>query len=248
MTPDPSGSGSNLYAYAGGDPVNNVDRDGRRPIPEGCDQGIDSYTEDCGRNGGMNYQSWFIIEPIVDDEGTTKGYDTYREFSRTGPGSTLAFATRSKPKLKFAGNLENLFDQAFKLAQQYLDKPDCANLFNGMSTSNLKSILEGANYEYFTSLTGDDHGNLVKNPPEVWATTNPATSTVTINSDGNFLKPFDNITPYPGVTLNGNQMRAYVLLHELGHLIGLNNEIDDIDKPQNSAFNKLLLQDCVGKN
>lgn len=84
------------------------------------------------------------------------------------------------------------------------------------------------------------------------------TDLVTINSGGFFFS--DEVAQGLGldsafgVTLSAKEARAFVLLHEFGHMKGFGSEIDGQQDAQgrwspsaNDTFDKLILQDCFGK-
>ena len=135
-----------------------------------------------------------------------------------------------------------MFNTAATSAEKMLDKNmPCADLFGGTAAS-AKSTLESATYIYNAIVNEDGTGVLGEN---YYAVTNPSTKTVTINYTGHF---FDNgSSKWNGVTLNGAETRAFVLLHELGHLTGALGD-DRENQTISDNFNRSILRDCFGKS
>ena len=102
LTPDPAGSGSNFYAYAGGDPVNNSDPSGLYAIGEynpdfpGCWWGYSDMTQDYGWVCGdtVNYvtsgDNLLNIWGMLDNYGG--GVFAY-DLGHVTPSNFLAFST-----------------------------------------------------------------------------------------------------------------------------------------------------------
>jgi len=251
MTPDPYGGStkgrdpgsSNRYAYVGGDPINYSD-------PSGLDCGARITI-----NGAVVYDTMqacpvdyggAVLGPVqrTVDFLTVAGYDDLHGY---------AYAQRTKPMLQGPAPApdQRLFQNAENRAWNLLGNPDCANLFNGMSSSDVQPILDGINYQY-----GQPIGPNGAYGPGVLAGTPQGGNTITINSAGNFFGSGDIAgLSALGVSLSANDSRAFTLLHELGHAIGFGAEIDakfddkgNYVPSDNDTFDKLLLQDCFGKS
>jgi hypothetical protein len=115
--------------------------------------------------------------------------------------------------------------------------------------------LDSASYDYGVSFATDANGNpTAVADPNIYASTNVASNTVTINMIGYFF----DITPTPvagtdravmhdmGTGLNQTNFDAFVLLHELGHVTGVLGDDTGKNQPLADAFNAKILNDCFG--
>jgi RHS repeat-associated protein len=160
------------------------------------------------------------------------------------PPPTLEGASKTKNKK---------FTNAIKAAESKLKKSGspCASDFG----ADALATLDSATYKYGLSFATDANGDPTAIPdPNIYASTDPSTGTVTINMVGYFF----DISPTPiagtdravihdmGTGLSQTNFDAFVLLHELGHLTGVLG--DDRGKNQSLAdnFNAKILNDCFG--
>ena len=244
VTPDPSGLRSvdssdptswNLYAYVNGDPINSSD-------PSGL---------------GFWSDLWGVIRRTFggdDDEYVPQG-DSW--------GASPA-PQKNKPKVPVLPTLAdspiaptkgqtNQFNSAIKRADGLL-KGKCADLFGNGDTG--KNTLESTDFHLGVSFIPG-----TATPSEgTYATTEVAngipTGNVTINITGHFFHirqdTKDPATGQPAVSdwsmgtgLSDTDFRAFVLLHELGHLTGkLGNDIKD--PGLSDAFNQQIMANCFG--
>jgi hypothetical protein len=80
----------------------------------------------------------------------------------------------------------------------------------------------------------------------VFASTNVGTQTVTINIIGNFFKNTAAAQAASFQTsLSDTDFRAFVLLHELGHLTGSLGD-DTTNQSLSDIFNAKIFKDCFG--
>jgi predicted HD phosphohydrolase len=80
----------------------------------------------------------------------------------------------------------------------------------------------------------------------VFASTNVGDQTVTINIIGNFLNNTAAAQAASfGTSLSDTDFRAFVLLHELGHLTGFLGD-DRTNQSLADAFNAKIFKDCFG--
>lgn len=191
-----------------------------------------------GRSGGNCYDS-------VDVTDSFTAFWLYAGSVRSD-NDNLPLRFKAAPQLGYTSPMsgyQKVFAAAFKSAFNDLNKPKCASDFGGAS-DDLQMALTNATYELTDTPIPDANG---KPDPTVAASTNQATGKVTINDLGTFFAGFDGTVPVKmgGQVreLTSDQTRVYTLLHELGHLVGMNGEID-ANKDDN-AFNKSILQDCL---
>jgi hypothetical protein len=154
---------------------------------------------------------------------------------------------------KKSGGLPGSIKDGLKEAEKRLDDPDCAALFGGKEKA--LAALRAARFSYqnlgAARVNPDDSINVVgaatatnTNPPSVY-----------INSYG----PFKNqtilvITPSGvksqtfdfGSGLRGNDFRALILLHELGHLVGIFGP-DANNQALNQEYTNRVKAACFGK-
>ena len=247
----------NRYAYTRGDPVNRMD-------PSGLDDcGDDPYS--CTVNGGSAgtvTPGTAGIGPLIYGSGggfcESWGFPTLEECGQAvgacaaGGSYTLAggadlcseigvdaYAPKNRPTL--TGTTKNrsaTFQSAWGSAWDDLQKSGCASLFGTTATAaSLRTKLENANFVYGTTTAGTE------------ATTNYSTQTVTINDQGNFMNGAWNQSVSVPVGTNtyimtADQYRAYILLHELGHLNGLGTLPDE--NGYDNYFNHHVIEDCIG--
>jgi len=209
----------NRYAYVDNDPVNHQDPVGTFSCLVGVGEGAELTNCDI--------VTFNTVKRIV------------REPTSTGPELTGTASKLQKAQ----------FRSSAKRAGSKL-KGDCAGLFG----KGALSTLNAATYEYGVSYTSG-----TANPDSaIYASTNVETQTVTINMIGHFFRVRENVTdPHTnqpavaiydmGTGLSDGECRAFVLLHELGHLTGVLG--DDVKEPGLSdAFNKNIMKDCFGKD
>jgi RHS repeat-associated protein len=236
----------NRYGYTRGDPVNRRDPNGT------CDEGEDE--ESCGgtdnysSNGASGLCEAFAF-PTVDacqqamancDAGDTA--DSNPAFCEAYGSTCLSPMSYITPTLKFAAaNQQSAFQTAAVDALYDVAKDNCRNVY-GDTGNALQIALTSATYSYnlTQSSAGPDNGTVL-------ARTSSQTQTVTINIVGGFFGPAPvAVLAFGGyqATLSADQFRTYVLLHELGHLVGLGT-LPDANNYDN-AFNMGLVTDCLG--
>jgi hypothetical protein len=136
----------------------------------------------------------------------------------------------------------NKFDNAIKKADGLL-KGDCASLFGDGNAG--KNTLESTTFTLAAVLQNE--GSLDTISVAVTPTLNgEPTGTVKINVLA--IDSFFGSSQIVG--LSDNDWRAYVILHELGHLTKrLGNDQGDQNNPDNPAywFNRDILRNCFGK-
>jgi RHS repeat-associated protein len=225
VSPDPykSANGTanpqewNQYAYVATDPINYYDPAGLF-ICNPTDPICNPPTEPIGPTG-----------PSCDDFfGCGPGPSPPQKGNTSG--IVLIDATRQQ---------QTQFTSAERRAEDELKKkPDCAKLFG---TSGL-STLQNATYQmgfYFPPGSSTPRTN-------VFASTNVGTQTVTINIIGNFFKNTAAAQAASFQTsLSDTDFRAFVLLHELGHLTGSLGD-DTTNQSLSDIFNAKIFKDCFG--
>jgi RHS repeat-associated protein len=225
---DPSGPQSwNKYAYTRGDPVNRVDPAGMQDCAaDFCVTGYGLGDSEFGGSPGVG-GSGGIIEPWNDP---------------VGQKTALPFASSLPMITNVNSGRQKMFQKAAKTADQLLKNSQCDSLF-GKSGLQLQTLLDDAKYIY-----GSTAANGQPISPGDVAVTLVLGNTVTINSGAisNFFATTDaNGNSLSGVVLDGvflsmNSWRAFVLLHELGHMVGFGTLWDS------SNAIEQLLTDCFG--
>mgnify|MGYP000940732449 CR=1 FL=1 len=241
MTPDPYRAGGgpgdmgnpsswNRYSYVESDPVNLMD-------PEGL------YTQACPPG-----------EIRVRDVGCRAAFS--EEHFSPLPLTFLPLDERAdnRPTLQGPANAKQRkkFDNALKYAAGKLKKKECADDFGDGAVEKMNN----ATYTYGVSYKTNADGSPTATPnPDVYASTDVSSQAVTINMVGHFF----SIAPTE-VTVNGstyvqsNDMGtglsqtafdAFVLLHELGHLMGVLGD-DRTNQSLADDFNAKILKDCFG--
>jgi RHS repeat-associated protein len=212
----------NRYSYTGGDPINRSDASGTcwKEVPYGPPVYVPCPGEPHGPGGPPGPKP--EAPPPGDDP---PGYS---------PSSNIP------PALKFANkDQQDKFGGGYKKADQLLGKSDCGGMFGADPKASL-----AVNYEYNAIPSNDGAGVLSS---DVWPVTNPDTQTVTINLTGHFMD--DSLaTSWYGVTLNATETRAFVLLHELGHLTRTLGDDTGSNSSLGDDFNRNILKNCFGKN
>jgi len=144
---------------------------------------------------------------------------------------------------------QNTFENAVKAALGRLKSKkfsDCGKLFGGQA--GIDALL-GASYRYDTDPT------LVAMPGAA-AETDRANRSVTINLAGPFFAQVQTLSNGQkmdygaSLGLRGTDFRAFILLHELGHLTGVYGPTDnDGTNRDNQITNSTtVLKDCYGKD
>jgi RHS repeat-associated protein len=235
-TPDPyqasAGAGSpkswNHYLYVGGDPINFNDPTGQgecavgQPVP--CSTTV---------TGGMpigvaTTSNPFLAMPYAFLAGKIDD-DDEQELPALEDNNNKSRASK--------------FSNAIKKADSLLKKGDCAGLFGDGDVG--KNTLESTTFTLAAVL--QNNGNPDTNSVAVTPTVNgKPTGTVKINILA--VNSFFGSSQVEG--LGDNDWRAFVLLHELGHLtdkLGVDN--GNQEDPDNPAywFNRDILRSCFGQ-
>jgi hypothetical protein len=139
-----------------------------------------------------------------------------------------------------------VFEKAFKNAAKRLTG-DCLKLFGANAVSTM------GNATWNEGIITDSRSPNGIIPNIVAAVTDPGTQTVTINVMGGFASrvqtflggTFDMLAPLQQLVPSANitDLRAFILLHELGHLAGVLGADRD-DPALSDAFNKKIAVDC----
>jgi RHS repeat-associated protein len=246
----------NRYAYTRGDPVNRGD-------PAGLDDcGADFCTTGYGVGDqvpGWNYDGAAGMsggEPIAPD-ACANGYATLGYLpdylaAMCVDGGFVPPATVTSPGPPLPPSLgastvdmQQKFSVAWTGAWNAVGSLDCAKHFgDGMTSELLQDKLETANFVYGPMTNADGTPN-TKN----MAQADVGGYNVTINSLSGWATAGD--TPFDwwgnssaSMPVTGDQVRTFLLLHELGHLAGRNGSIDFNN--YNNVFSKEILTDCMG--
>jgi len=150
---------------------------------------------------------------------------------------------------------EKTFDKAINQAIKILNKTgDCNGLFSSDAVQKLLDV----NFQYGTTPVLQGAG------PGAAAQTIASANEIIINSNGRFFNPVQTTFSSNGssITLNygaslgpsGSNLLAAVILHELGHLLGVFGSTDEHGNPDNPqsgsnqiANNTLIDKDCFNK-
>lgn len=243
MTPDPKPASNALgipqnwdrYAYVGGDPANKTD-------PEGlCSPQDDPpcYSVTGTGDGSIGDGSW------GSEYGGVGSFETSSPMVPIPTEGLVSVFSITATAFKLAvplvananSNKQNIFKKAFNTAYNLLKSPKCDSAFGtGRPGNALQGLLQNANYVY-SNVTSQ--GPI---PSDDVAVTAPLGNTVTINSGAttNFFGTSANGVAVQGDALSLNDFRAFVLLHELGHMVGFGNLWDSDSSEQE------LLKDCFG--
>jgi RHS repeat-associated protein len=236
-TPDPLGLGAvkmgdpgswNRFAYVQGDPVNYYDPEGlqaRRP---------------CEFASQYNYgaEGWSYA-----------GYDLYvcYEEQAVGGGSSTG-PPKEVPQLGDAtGAQQKTFKKAFENAEKRLKKKPCLDLIGS------EAVAKMADASWSFGLILDDESPTGFLPGTVQAAADPKNQSVQINMLGGFFTPLQTLN---GIQLdflgeirqlipnaNDNDLRAFIMLHEVAHLTGKLGA-DRGDKALSDAFNRSIAEKC----
>jgi hypothetical protein len=220
----------NRYAYTTGDPVNYRD-------PKGLF--IEAVSEE-GDDGDDDWGAWgFSYDGCMPTyDGLWGGYYGCGAGPTFSTTVTAAFASTVPLVANVNSNKQSIFKNAFNTAYNLLNSPKCDSAFgNGRPANVLQGLLQNANYMYGNVTS---QGNPI--PSDDVAVTTPYGSTVTINSAAitNFFGTSANSVLVQGDSLSLSTFRAFVLLHELGHMVGFGTLWDS-----DSAEQELPI-DCFG--
>jgi hypothetical protein len=249
--PDPSGGSYDLsnpqslnrYAYVGNDPVNFRDPSGMEMQSSFC--GAEFGYGQCGNSwgGGSFAGNGWGLDPhpgkeIIKQRGSAdnqywwawiqigdktigwfvKGSTSFEEEEQ----NPLPITVRSMSQ-KYAKD----FLKALGEAEKRLTNPDCASLY-GKSSTDLINMLENTEYRVLPFAEGGPKYDPNTGETKVTGAGTYSPTSVFINEKGNF---FNNRMFVPGKTgiqtldfhtgLVGKQFSALLLLHELGHQVGL---------------------------
>lgn len=240
MSPDPYVASAgpndpeswNRYAYTRGDPTNRLDFTG---LSDTCPDCLDSVTvyafRDSGGSGIGSAQGtdWpWVAMNFADTKGQLL--------------PTLQGATAQQQK-DFTSALKDALSRLKK-------KKKCADDLGGDATTTLLN----ANFTVGLPMRYDTQGNPVAAyDPGIYAATNVAMQTVTINLLGHFFNFYGTSPTGQKGAYNMNtglgkiDFDAFVLLHELGHLNGVLGD-DNKDPKLSDQFNEEILKDCFGVN
>ncbi len=252
MTPDPyhaSGAPSdpqswNRYGYTAGDPVNRLDPNGLDyTIPCGDDD------EDCGGVVDINQNVCITIDNLPNP---FCGYPIYG-FQGNGGGA-------SGPKLGIAHSPgSNVGPAGYSGALALLKNPsaNCLKDLNAASANAASTTLQGSTIDYTLGVwpTVDASGNVTSGTP-AQSYSSKSGNFIDLNLNFGWMTPTNVLINGPngpfyenyladvgqsiGVpNLTNTQYWELVLLHELGHILGVPQE------PPGGAYNTAIFNDCI---
>jgi RHS repeat-associated protein len=249
-TPDPDSSSPRLgrpqtwnrYAYAGGDPANAIDPDGRMVliIGEDCEATyvFEEFEFYCFATS-VNVEA-FNPEPVSGGGGSGGVF----KYSVTGYRRTGAKETQ------IANVLNDILNEILS------DKNSCSSWLSGPPYSAaefIKAIMGSGPAEYSfgfgainSNTTAAFVGNANSNGSPVAGL--PQNATITVNANGAFFNSGYNVTggtaSYKGGTL---QAQAFILIHELAHEVNAAGFQPDAGSAAAQASNNNLVQKNCGK-
>jgi RHS repeat-associated protein len=259
----------NQYAYAGGDPVNSADPSGRQC--EAADPSADclgevAVQETGGRGGGASF-CWTVYsgEYIGNAEscfGTMFNYpSTGTSTASTGSssgGSGWPVWVMNSP-VPTAAQIASL-QAAFNDAMQRLQNPDCMGLFE--TTTGPPELNQGANqwaaFAVFGTLQSTEYqivafgssGSGAQTLSPTWVQVNSQGAMfATPNAQGQLYisvpNPTTGVPTQLATPLSTADVGAFILLHELGHQVGVFGA--DADSPAvNGQHSWDVLENCFG--
>jgi RHS repeat-associated protein len=143
------------------------------------------------------------------------------------------------------------FEDGFKEAVNRLKKPDCANIYGGWNAA--VAGLGNANWRFtgYTRPSIDAQGNV--SAIGAYVTHGGGGATVSINSNGPFVNMNMMVLGNSGVTvrrvdngyhaLNQTEFRGLLMLHELGHVVGVFGS-DASNPTLNKSYSDTVYKAC----
>jgi RHS repeat-associated protein len=235
ITPDPyqasagpADPGSwNRYTYVGGDPVNFNDPSGLIISTLGGTGITIPFPQLIG--GSINIDFSIPASPYTMDAARLA------EYAMSTARQAITDALPPPIDGPLTDEQRGQFNTSFYIAQSLLADPECASHFGDQALGKLR----GATYKYGVVFV--DNQTLETQPNAIAATT-VETQTVTINL---LNRGFFDVGNAMNTGLDASNFRAFVLLHELGHLTGTLG--DDLTNPNLSdTFNVDIMKDCFG--
>ena len=241
LSVDPSGKvlplnpGSwNRYAYAGEDPVNNVDPDGAI-----------EYCAACGIYQAAATSVVITISPIL--------LDPY--WNNIALGAAAAFAQYAATAKQQMAQAQQELPKAVGMAEWALSNPDCANLFGTGKTAGGGTV--SAAEVLFDLFNGIAYGSIsVGAPPSPTGTIVSATTSPVVVQSGN--GPAQQtaeivINGYAGSFVSGDwEAQAVTILHELGHamndIFGPGTSIIQTDSTSTNGVNTSMSNTALVDN
>ncbi len=261
----------NRYAYVNGDPVNLIDPDGLSGIPIITPSilpfgfTLTIVTVELGpqqllQTGTYGITGWSAVQEALRKAAEVTKY--WQQFMQQGqaPVSLPTQPPRNWNELLLQSDaLKGGIDQVNKL----LENPDCANII-GLNSDEAKNLFSSLTFNFadFNQYSNSNYHNTATSSSRgmsfawVGASTNEVGGRiVTINTSGPFVDgkiKFTNGTAYAYNEVSGriigglslSNIRAMILLHELGHASGKFGD-DSKDSSLNLSYTMQVLSGCL---
>jgi RHS repeat-associated protein len=263
ITPDrgtggarPSNPGTwNLYAYSGGDPINNIDPLGAEYCSvDFCVTGTGSAGDGTIGSGGpvgnssgggnsSNPQCGLLAEDGA--AGNPAAVELYETYCATQPVGGFPFAGGIPTLNNAPASVAALFNTVFQDVIGILaNNSNCDQVFGvgelkGILTPDaLLAALEAPQYYWGVCVNANALACTVAG--------NPTTVTISATSSPNFNTTSNSSSPINGLpSFTALQLQEFILLHELGHLTGGTANQND-QNGGNNAFNQAIVTNCLG--
>jgi hypothetical protein len=230
--------------YVSNNPISFIDPDGRDPA---CITGADfcvTVAESSRSNFGPgSVWSDSFYEPVA---GFTNG---------DAPGSSLPGygswdGIPSIPTLSGADTeRQSLFTEVFKEVLKRLGNSKCASFLSSKGIDVMNALYKtNFSYEYIPDITFESQATnstlILVSSSQIDAVYNGKTDTIKINNNGNFFGSLGRSGLAYQTGLSSTNLRAFILLHELGHATDVLKDDSFNTNGQQDANNKTIMENC----